>query len=148
MARAQIGFESSTKVSWDRGVQHGRDLRCCTASRRFRSDGRHSSPAASYLRFRHFRQRRRAAEVVTTGGSTCAFLRRARRGNSNVPRCCTKTESSSTTSKKVRSHAHERRPRPSVFRRFSPGGRGGAACSLCPAAGHFAGFRSRRPKIS
>ena len=25
------GFESSTKVSWDRVVEHGRDLRCCIA---------------------------------------------------------------------------------------------------------------------
>ena len=79
------------KVSWDRVVEHGRDLRCCIAPRRFRFDGRHASPVASCLRFRRFRQRRRAADTVTTGGSTCAFLRTTRRGNSNVPGCCTKT---------------------------------------------------------
>ena len=135
-------------MSWDRVVQHGRDFRCCIAPRRFPSDGRYVSSAASCLRFRRSRQPRRAADAVTTGGRTYAFLRRTKRGNSNVPGCCTKTEGSSTTSKKLRSHARERRPRPSVFRRFSLVGRGGAACSLCPAAWHFAGLCSRRPKIS
>ena len=48
------------KVSWDRAVQHGRDLRCCIAPRRFPSDGRHASPVAFCLRFRRFRQPRRA----------------------------------------------------------------------------------------
>ena len=49
------GFESSIKVSWDRVVEHGRDLRCCIAPRRFPSDGRHAPPVASCLRFRRFR---------------------------------------------------------------------------------------------
>ena len=48
------------KVSWDRVVEHGRDLRCCIAPRRFPSDGRHASPVASCLRFRRFRQPRLA----------------------------------------------------------------------------------------
>ena len=48
------------KVSWDRVVEHGRDLRCCIAPRRVRSDGRHDSPVASCLRFRRFRQPRLA----------------------------------------------------------------------------------------
>ena len=39
-------------------VEHGRDLRCCIAPRRFPSDGRHASPVASCLRLR--RQPRRA----------------------------------------------------------------------------------------
>ena len=57
------GIESSTKVSWDRVVEHGRDLRCCIAPRRFPSDGRHASSVASCLRFRRFRQPRRAEAV-------------------------------------------------------------------------------------
>ena len=44
-------------------VEHGRDLRCCIAPRRFRSHGRHASPVASCLRFQRFRQLRRAAEA-------------------------------------------------------------------------------------
>ena len=46
------------KHSWDRVVEHGRDLRCCIAPRRFRSDGCHASLVASCLRFRRFRQPR------------------------------------------------------------------------------------------
>ena len=41
-----------------------------------------------------------------------------------------------------------RRPWPSVFHRFSLGGSGGAACSPCRAAGHFAGLWSRLLTIS
>ena len=37
------------RVSWGRAAQHGRDLRCCIAPRRFSSDGRHASPVASCL---------------------------------------------------------------------------------------------------
>ena len=39
-------------------------------------------------------------------------------------------------------------PMASVFHRFSLGGRGGAACSPCRAAGHFVGLWSRLPTIS
>ena len=101
------------KVSCDRVVEHGRDLRCCIAPRRFRSDGRHASSVASCLRFRRFRQPRRARRQH---GWTCAFLRRTRRGNSQRAHMLHEDgELFDDVKKKLRSHARERRPRPLRF---------------------------------
>ena len=63
------------KVSWDRVVQHGRDLRCCIAPRRFPSDRHHASSVASCLRFRRFRQPRLKKAVEPCAREAPAALR-------------------------------------------------------------------------